>query len=352
MTEVADSLLRGDRVPNFTLPVADGRALLFYEFAVGKPMIVAASPGAWGDQDAAEFDAVVAGIAADKGLQSVHVTAAAGEPVDKRETVHVWVEDPDQAVRSRLFGDLHDGDDGVLMVTDPNLRVLDGCMVAHSALRSDEARQAISALVDEVVGDPESDARIVNQAAPVLIVPRVLPAELCEALISGFAGWQPVDSPMPGTDGGGPSVDTDRKSRRDAFIGDEDLEQEVISMLARRVLPEIAKAFHYPVTRFERLKLVCYPADAGGHFAAHRDSTSPATMHRRFALTVNLNEEAYEGGDLVFPEYGTARYRPESGGAVVFSGNHAHLVTPVTRGDRYALVSFMFGDDVSGPEED
>jgi hypothetical protein len=350
VNDATDGLLCGDWVPNFTLPVADGRALLFYEFAVGKPMLVAASPAAWSDDDASRFDAVVAGISADKELQSVHVTAAAGESPGTSESTHAWVSDPDEALRHRLFGELIDGEDGVLVVTDANLRVLDGCIVAQSALHADDAVSEISELVDEVIGEHVAELPLLGQAAPVLIVPRVLPVELCEELISRFDDWEPEASPMPAANGADLNVDPERKSRRDVLIGDADLEQEVIATIARRVLPEVAKSFHYQATHFERLKLVSYTAESKGHFATHRDSTSPATAHRRFALTINLNAEDYDGGDLVFPEYGDARYRPETGGAIVFSGNHAHAVTPVTRGDRYAIVSFMFGDDVVGAD--
>jgi len=346
MTDTTDTLLRGDRVPNFSLPVADGRTLLFYEFAVGKPMLIAASPAAWGEAGAARFDALLAGVSAEQDLQSVHVTGKAAERNATFEDAHAWVEDPDRAVRLRLFGELDGGEDGVLVVTDANLRVLDGCKVARSVLESGEAGGAISALVDEVLVKHSSESPLLSQLAPVLVIPRVLPAELGRELVRGFPAWGPVESPMPKSNGADLYVDTQRKSRRDAFIGDCDLEQEVIATVARRVLPEVAKSFCYQATRFERLKIVCYPADAQGHFQTHRDNTSPATAHRRFALTINLNAEDYEGGDLVFPEYGVARYRPESGGAIVFSGNHAHAVTPVTRGDRYAIVSFMFGDDV------
>ena len=243
MNEPVDSLLCGDRVPNFTLPVADGRALLFYEFAVGKPMIVAASPAAWDEQVAAQFDAVVSSISAERDLQSVHVTGTAHKPVNTSEAVHAWVEDPGRALRQRLFGNLDDGDDGVLVVTDANLRVLDGCMVARSALHSDQALMEISSLVDELIETPAEDSSLIRQVAPVLMVPRVLPDELCEALTDGFDGWQPIDSPMPDSNGS-LSVDTYRKSRRDVYIGDEELEQEVMATLARRVLPEVSKSFH------------------------------------------------------------------------------------------------------------
>jgi predicted 2-oxoglutarate/Fe(II)-dependent dioxygenase YbiX len=108
-------------------------------------------------------------------------------------------------------------------------------------------------------------------------------------------------------------------------------------------MPEVRKAFAFRATRFEGFKIACYDAAEGGHFRAHRDNLSPSTEHRRFALSLNLNE-GYEGGHLRFPEYGAYLYRPGAGGAVVFSGSHLHEALPVTRGKRYVLLSFLFGE--------
>ena len=105
----------------------------------------------------------------------------------------------------------------------------------------------------------------------------------------------------------------------------------------------LRKAFAFRATRFEGFKIACYDAAEGGHFRAHRDNLSPSTEHRRFALTLNLND-GYEGGHLRFPEYGAYLYRPGAGGAVVFSGSHLHEALPVTRGKRYVLLSFLFGE--------
>jgi predicted 2-oxoglutarate/Fe(II)-dependent dioxygenase YbiX len=58
---------------------------------------------------------------------------------------------------------------------------------------------------------------------------------------------------------------------------------------------------------------------------------------------LNLNDD-YDGGELRFPEYGTDRYRPAAGEALVFSGAHLHEVLPVSRGQRFVLLSFLFGD--------
>jgi predicted 2-oxoglutarate/Fe(II)-dependent dioxygenase YbiX len=68
------------------------------------------------------------------------------------------------------------------------------------------------------------------------------------------------------------------------------------------------------------------------------------TAHRRFAMTLNLNTEDHEGGELRFPEYGQASYRPATGEAAIFSCNLLHEATDVTKGSRYVLLSFMYDE--------
>ncbi|MDQ7251631.1 2OG-Fe(II) oxygenase [Dongia sedimenti] len=81
------------------------------------------------------------------------------------------------------------------------------------------------------------------------------------------------------------------------------------------------------------------------HFQAHRDNTTKGTAHRRFAVTVNLNSDEYQGGELMFPEFGRCFFNPPAGGAVVFScGGLLHQALPVTRGKRYAFLPLLYDD--------
>jgi len=105
----------------------------------------------------------------------------------------------------------------------------------------------------------------------------------------------------------------------------------------------VRKAFGYRATRFEGFKIACYDSATGGFFRPHRDNLTPATAHRAFALTLNLND-SYEGGQLRFPEYGNQLYRPDAGAALVFSGSHLHEVREVTAGRRFVLLSFLYSD--------
>ena len=75
----------------------------------------------------------------------------------------------------------------------------------------------------------------------------------------------------------------------------------------------------------------------------HRDDPEEAVAWRRFAVTVNPNAEAYEGGELRFPEFDQL-YKPETGSAIVFSCSLLHEVMHMRAGRRYALLAFLFGD--------
>ena len=109
------------------------------------------------------------------------------------------------------------------------------------------------------------------------------------------------------------------------------------------MLPEIAKAFQYRITRWERLRIGCYQGERGGELHGHRDNVEP-TPYRRFAMSINLNVEEFAGGELRFPEFGDQRYRPANGTAIVFSSSLLHEALHVTAGRRLVLLAFLFGD--------
>jgi predicted 2-oxoglutarate/Fe(II)-dependent dioxygenase YbiX len=191
-----------------------------------------------------------------------------------------------------------------------------------------------------------SEPPILQQTAPVLFVPEVLDDALCAELMAKLEEHHEASGMLREVDGAIKLVpDPSAKIRRDHTLDDETLTDQVMRRLAERVLPAIHQAFFYRVTRLEKLKIVRYDATGGGYFRAHRDNTTPDAAHRRFALTLNLNTGAYEGGALRFPEFGEALYEAPKGGACVFSCSLLHEATDVTRGSRYALLTFFYGED-------
>jgi predicted 2-oxoglutarate/Fe(II)-dependent dioxygenase YbiX len=149
---------------------------------------------------------------------------------------------------------------------------------------------------------------------------------------------------MRDVDGRTVGVMDDFKRRRDVSIDDPSLQNELRARIGRRLVPEVAKVFQFHATRIERYIVACYDAADGGYFRPHRDNETLGTAHRKFACSINLNAEAFEGGDLRFPEFGRRTYRPPTGGAVVFACGLQHEATPVTRGRRYAFLPFLYDE--------
>ena len=247
-----------------------------------------------------------------------------------------WFSDTSGDLR-RLYG-LEDADGRVVpqcVLIDPMLRILGAAPLAQLPAVVARAAQ---------LGDPDAHAGV-PMHAPVLILPRVFEADLCRRLIAYYdeIGGAPSGT-MIERDGKTVGVLSSFKSRRDVSIADEGLIAETRARISRRLLPEIEKVFQFKVTRMERYIVACYDAAEGGHFNAHRDNTTAGTAHRKFAVSINLNAEAFDGGDLRFPEFGRRTYRPPTGGAVVFSCSVLHEATPVTRGVRYAFLPFLYDD--------
>jgi predicted 2-oxoglutarate/Fe(II)-dependent dioxygenase YbiX len=199
-----------------------------------------------------------------------------------------------------------------------------------------------------------ASASSAQNQAPVLMVPHVFEPQLCEALIAGFHAHGGKDSGFMVEQNGFtvPKFDYKQKRRHDWTLDDENLIKACHRRIERRVKPEIARAFQFNANRIERNVVACYEAKDGGHFNRHRDNTTKATSHRRFAVSLNLNTDEYDGGDLVFPEFGLTRFRPPTGGACVFSCSLLHEATAVSRGNRYVFVPFLYDDAAAAIRQD
>jgi len=135
--------------------------------------------------------------------------------------------------------------------------------------------------------------------------------------------------------------------RQDVQVSDPLLFVQLRDCLMRRVVPVMEQVYHARINVIEAPLIGCYESDSGGWFRRHKDNTSSATAHRQFALSLNLNgTDEYDGGLLRFPEFGRELYAPVAGGALVFSTAMVHEVTPVTRGRRFGVFTFL---SASGP---
>ncbi|MYM67280.1 redoxin domain-containing protein [Pseudoduganella sp. FT55W] len=230
------------------------------------------------------------------------------------------------------------------LVLDPMLRVC-----AHIPLiPAERHNQALDAVLASLPSVADHAGTTLN--APVLILPRVFEPALCKQLIGLYQQHGGSDSGfMREVNGKTVAVIEHGFKRRSDFEFDHRpdlavLRQAIQQRLVRRLVPEIKRAFQFDVTRMERYIVARYDGDSGGFFRPHKDNTTPGTAHRRFACTINLNAEEYEGGELRFPEFGQRTYRAPTGGAVVFSCSLLHEAMPVTKGERYAFLPFFYDE--------
>ncbi len=181
--------------------------------------------------------------------------------------------------------------------------------------------------------------------APILVLSDVFEPDLCASLIRHFDQIGGNKSRFMQELNGKPVevVDPEWKRRRDHMINDLSLIGELRRRIARRVAPEMQKAFHFKTTRTERDLIGCYRAEDQDHFGAHRDDVTAATAHRQFAVSINLNDD-FEGGETCFPEFGARRYKGPAGAAMIFSCSMLHDVSKVTKGRRYAYLTFLYDE--------
>lgn len=320
----------GERAPDFALP-RGATTVRYYSTVGGSPAVLVLV----GDRDADTTRTVLGALRAGvPGAATVDVVALDGACAEESDGYH------------DVEGRVHDaygvsGEDGpVVLALDPSVRVA----VVEQATDLDRAVGRIAFAVAGLVHEP-SERTIVRQA-PVLLVPNALSQELRSEVIAAWSAGATATGVEATVGQGRAEVqDEHRKRRRDHTVTDEGLLRTLTTHIGRRVMPELGRAFAYRATRFEGFKIGCYEETDRGFFEPHRDNLSADTAHRRFALSLNLNDD-YDGGELRFPEYGPDRYRPAAGEALLFSGALLHEVLPVTRGSRYVLLSFLYGDEV------
>jgi len=327
----------GTRIPDFRRNDHSGEIVMLYrDLHRGQPILFLRNPAA---AELAEIRNALTEIAAASALSLVAlIPGSVAELADFRDAVSedTTVLADDGSLLEALRGSADENPWGVL--TDNNLRVL-ARLSGPLAHKNEELRAALLPLAPV-------DSLEVSGPAPVLVIPRAIDVGFCDELIGEFEsrGGQPSGVFVFANGKRTWRPDPNVKDRSDVYIHDGPLYERIQSELARTVLPEIQRAFHYRVNRHEPFKLICYRSESGGYFRPHRDNVSHDAWYRRFAMTINLNTGDYEGGELRFPEFGPHRYRPERGGAVVFSCSLVHEALPVTAGKRYALLSFFFDD--------
>jgi len=347
-------LLPGDPAPWFVQRCTVPGGSYALESAAGRFIVLAFFPSAKSQAGRAAL-AVIAGLRALFDDRNLCLFGVSADPDDVRsggEADHDGAAlraqppgirfflDGDGKV-SRLYGrlDAAGAYRPAWIVLDPMLRV-----VSTIPFGEDDA-QVLGALLRAL---PPVSLFGTGRPVPALLLDRVFEPAFCERLIGYYERSGNRQSGIFAEREGRAQalLEPGFKRRRDCMVKDPELVQQIQLRIIRRVVPDLQRATQFGATRLERLLVACYDAEDRGHFGPHRDNTVPAVAHRRFACSVNLNGE-YEGGDIVFPEFGDQRFRPGPGSAIVFSCSLLHQIVPVSRGRRFALLPFLFDEQAA-----
>ena len=253
--------------------------------------------------------------------------------------------DPKGGVR-RTYGFGPPLDTPVTILLDPNCRV---ASVIETSGNARHAMRVLRYLEDAAAVGP---APRLSMHAPVLIVPRVLSQGDCVMLVERWHRPAPEWEADPVTHASaGYQVETgDFKLRENhhgrvvqMVVRDAALQALLDARLARRLTPELERAFQTSITHREAYRIACYDAEDDGGLPQQRGNSTPTTRHRRFTVSIALNAGAYEGGALRFREYGEPLYQVETGAAIVWSAALLHEVLPVTMGQRFILGTHLSG---------
>ncbi len=359
-----DSFLEaGDRAPNFILTDQLGEPFELYDSITGGPIVlVVLSSGDGGNTPLlsafAEMLPDFKTLGADLFVVS-HTTQDANAALARELGLDfTLVADPDGSV-TQWFLTSSRSSAPVVFILDPNQRLLatekdgprdssgdgggDGGGDGSGDGGENGGDLASRALAAAAKFAPNREPRRFSAVAPALMVPHVFSPDTCRRLIEV---WETrghfTGKVRAGVDDGTvQEVDYGFKRREDHLIQDPALETEIAGLLGSRLGPEVRKVYYYEDWIFEGFRIGCYEASDAGFFKAHRDNFNEAVKNRRYAVSINLNADDYEGGDLRFPEYGIDLFRPPTGGAVVFSCSLLHEVLPVTKGRRFTFLTFL-----------
>jgi peroxiredoxin/predicted 2-oxoglutarate/Fe(II)-dependent dioxygenase YbiX len=355
----------GQRAPDFLLPNPEGKFGRFYDRFTGNLVVLFFYPSNADEEAAREILGFVERAEAFEatGARVVAVTRDGAEANAALKAAHgidfTLFSDPAGAITRGYGGGApaalpwanaaaRRGVGCTTYLLDRNQRVL-------AAFHGGDAHAARALAYLETEAPAPAPARLIATQAPVLLLPNVVDAAFCTRIIEAWRADHEEGAVRRRAGASGEAegdtrtkvVDYRLKKRLD-HRPDDALNRDLTEVVVSRIGPEAYKAFQFRVIAVERFCIAAYEAGRGDYFKPHRDNTTKQTENRRFAVTLNLNDD-YQGGGVKFAEFSEDIYRTAAGGALMFSCSLMHEALPVTEGTRFAALSFMFGPgDVPG----
>ena len=104
------------------------------------------------------------------------------------------------------------------------------------------------------------------------------------------------------------------------------------------IKPLVKQIWRVELTKHFGTHMIRY--SPGGHYVTHQDAGQVA-LDRYFTVVCYLNDD-FEGGHTWFPSLSYSAI-PECGKAILFPSTYFHRGEPVTRGEKYVLVTWILG---------
>jgi len=105
------------------------------------------------------------------------------------------------------------------------------------------------------------------------------------------------------------------------------------------------EAFGFDISYIVDVQLSEYDSEYEGHYDWHIDVdwASPLFYDRKLSMSIQLSDPSdYDGGDLKFRDFSLEA--KQQGAVIIFPSYLYHQVTPVTKGKRLSLVSWIEGN--------
>jgi hypothetical protein len=167
---------------------------------------------------------------------------------------------------------------------------------------------------------------------------RLYDRESCHRMLSWFATqtWSPAEVHTKEGRTGSAVLSQYRSAHTLIPPAGSDVERDFTEKVNHIIRPIIQHAWLANFPDHHDTHVVHYKP--GDFYVPHVDVV-PGSNYRYFSIVCYLNDD-FEGGATTFPHFNFS-VKPEIGKAILFPSSYLHTAEPVTRGEKYVLVSWL-----------
>jgi PKHD-type hydroxylase len=173
--------------------------------------------------------------------------------------------------------------------------------------------------------------------APYVFHDKFLTPEECARIVE-LRNVINAEKAIIGTDG---VTNLNKRSSDVRWINWADSVDWIFRKISDALLATNAKYYRYNLAGFaEPLQLTHYRAEDAGHYDWHQDWGPGPMQARKLSIVIPLSD-GYEGGE--FEMHDGPLKEASRGSMIIFPSFQLHRVKPVTKGERWSLVSWVTG---------